>query len=73
MTVAELIEALKAFPSDMRVAMSSDPEGNSHYFLVELGTLLIESDTTYHIDAFHPDDLEEGDLEDLETVVCLWP
>ena len=32
-TVGELIEALKEYPKDMRVAMSSDSEGNRYSYI----------------------------------------
>ena len=32
-TVGELIETLKKYPKDMRVAMSSDSEGNSYSYI----------------------------------------
>lgn len=53
MTVGELIQALREFPSDLPVLLSADEEGNSFSTLSDVDDCLYDPNTPYYIDQIY--------------------
>ena len=69
MTVIELIEILKVFPSNHTVLLSRDEEGNGFKKLVDVGPGNYNKRTDEFLS--HPDDMKEFKLK--ANAICLWP
>lgn len=75
LTVGQLKEQLDKYPTDMKVYLPSDEEGNSYNVLYELTeSWFMEGDNAYDRTAVHPNDVgTEYEEEHLIKVVLLWP
>lgn len=75
MTVAELIEELQKYPSNLKVLVSSDPEGNTIRELYDVDQFLFLTGSSGYgeIDLVDESDRHEYEDDELETGVVLWP
>lgn len=78
MTVKELIVYLLEFPSDHKVVLSRDSEGNGFSMLAAFGQALInDNEQVQNLDLTNKEDWEEDDLDKLpypgDDCVILWP
>ena len=78
--VKELIEELQQYPPDLKVVMSSDPEGNSFHLFQDIGYgrwVPDRPDREYYGEftswAYDDDDTERAMTLDESDAVCLWP
>ena len=72
MTVAELIEKLKAFPQDSQVLLSRDEEGNGFGALADIDSSCRCEPDGHGFSLIHPDDNDEDDPRG-DLCVVLWP
>lgn len=82
MDVADLIESLSRYPSDMRVLKASDEEGNSFHQIYEVDMLLSDNPLDHEPDIVHEDDVIAGEydwqrgremtVDDYTKVVVIW-
>jgi hypothetical protein len=78
MTVAELIAQLNAYPSDTKIVLSKDAEGNSFSPLADLEDGRYFTDTTWSGEfvaeeswSEYVDDYDEE--REFIKAICLWP
>lgn len=70
-TVKNLIEELQKLPQNLKVIVSSDPEGNSFNNLQ--GVDLTHYDGEFILDKEDLQEYIDDDFDEIEEVVVLWP
>lgn len=71
MNVQQVIDILKEYPSETKVIMLSDPEGNNVSPVSDVSQSYYIAETSYHGYEVHPDDLDE--YPEAEVVVAFTP